>query len=85
MILRVPGIGVKSAKRIVQARRFRMLTWAQLVKMGIALNRARYFITLPEPNRYASLIDSPNLPNLLLQQTRSKFMQSDTVQDDLFG
>ena len=85
MILRVPGIGVKSAKRIVQARRFRMLTWAQLVKMGIALNRARYFITLPEPNRYASLIDSPNLPNLLLQQTRSKFMQSDAVQGDLFG
>ncbi len=85
MILRVPGIGVKSAKRIVQARRFRMLTWAQLVKMGIALNRARYFITLPEPNRYASLIDSPNLPNLLLQQTRSKFIQSDAVQGDLFG
>lgn len=85
MILRVPGIGVKSAKRIVQARRFRMITLAQLAKMGVALNRARYFIALPEPNRYAALIDSPALRGILLQQTRSKFMQSDAVQGDLFG
>ncbi|XQD07673.1 putative DNA modification/repair radical SAM protein [Neisseria sp. LNP16475] len=85
MILRVPGIGVKSARKIVQARRFRMITMAQLSKMGVVLNRARYFITLPEPNRYADLIDSPQLRGLLLQNTRSKFSQSDAVQSDLFG
>jgi len=85
IILRVPGIGVKSARKIVQARRFRMITMAQLSKMGVALNRARYFITLPEPNRYADLIDSPQLRGLLLQNTRSKFSQSDAVQTDLFG
>ncbi|WP_107688111.1 putative DNA modification/repair radical SAM protein [Neisseria wadsworthii] len=84
-ILRVPGIGVKSAKRIVQARRFRVITLAQLAKMGIALNRARYFITLQEPNRYADLIDSPKLSCLLLQNIRSKFSQSDAQQGDLFG
>lgn len=84
-ILRVPGIGVKSARKIVQARRFRIITMAQLAKMGVALNRARYFIALPEPNRHADLIDSPNLRALLLQQTRSKFTQSDAVQGDLFG
>jgi len=85
LIVRVPGIGVKSARKIVQARRFRMITMAQLSKMGVALNRARYFITLPEPNRYADLIDSPQLRGLLLQNTRSKFSQSDAVQTDLFG
>ena len=53
--------------------------------MGVALTRARYFITLPEPNRYADLIDSPQLRGLLLQNTRSKFSQSDAVQTDLFG
>ena len=58
---------------------------AQLSKMGVALNRARYFITLPGPNRYADLIDSPQLRGLLLQNTRSKFSQSDAVQSDLFG
>ena len=59
IILRVPGIGVKSARKIVQARRFRIITMAQLSKMGVALNRARYFITLPGPNRYADLNRQP--------------------------
>lgn len=84
-ILRVPGIGVKSAKRIVQGRRFRAITAAQLIKMGVAMNRARYFITLPEPNRYADLIDSSQLRGLLLQSTRSKFNANPVVQGDLFA
>ena len=84
-ILRVPGIGVKSAKRIVQGRRFRAITSAQLIKMGVAMNRARYFIALPEPNRYADLIDSPQLRGLLLQNTQSKFSPSHVVQGDLFA
>lgn len=44
MILRVPGIGVKSARMIVQGRRFTAIREEHLKKMGIALNRARYFI-----------------------------------------
>lgn len=83
-ILRVPGIGVKSARRIVQGRRFRAITAAQLTKMGVAMNRARYFITLAEPNRYAHLIESPQLRNLLLQTTDSKFSRSVGVQGELF-
>ncbi len=45
MILRVPGIGVGSAKKIVSARRFGPLGWEQLRKIGISANRAKYFIT----------------------------------------
>lgn len=45
MILRVPGIGVKSAKKIVAARRFAALTTEHLTKIGVVLKRARYFIT----------------------------------------
>lgn len=45
MLLRVPGIGVKSAKRIVRARRFSNLSFDNLKKMGIVLKRAKYFIT----------------------------------------
>ena len=46
-ILRVPGIGVKSALQIVSARRFRKVTGEHLKKMGVAVKRARFFITLP--------------------------------------
>lgn len=44
-ILRVPGIGVKSAKKIVAARRFATLTTEHLLKIGVVLKRAKYFIT----------------------------------------
>jgi putative DNA modification/repair radical SAM protein len=45
MILRVPGIGVKSAKKIVAARRFTNLTTEHLIKIGVVLKRSKYFIT----------------------------------------
>lgn len=48
MILRVPGIGVKSAKQIVLSRRFTRLRTADLKKMGIVLKKAQYFITCNE-------------------------------------
>ena len=44
-ILRVPGIGIKSAKLIVMARRHNKLTTEHLRKMGIVMKRASYFIT----------------------------------------
>ncbi|MCX8129981.1 MAG: putative DNA modification/repair radical SAM protein [Clostridia bacterium] len=45
MLLRVPGIGVKSAKRIIAARRTCHLDFENLKKLGVVLKRARYFIT----------------------------------------
>ena len=44
-LLKVPGIGVISAKRIITARREFNLTFENLRKLGIVLKRARYFIT----------------------------------------
>ncbi len=44
-LLRVPGLGVKSAKRIVYARRVHSLDFEDLRKIGVVLKRARYFIT----------------------------------------
>ncbi|MDR2041269.1 MAG: putative DNA modification/repair radical SAM protein [Tannerella sp.] len=49
MLLRVPGIGVKSAKLIVASRRFGRLTSAQLKKIGVVMKKAQYFITCREP------------------------------------
>ncbi|SKC47612.1 putative DNA modification/repair radical SAM protein [Maledivibacter halophilus] len=45
MLLRIPGIGVKSARRIIAARRFSFLSYDDLKKMGVVLKRAKYFIT----------------------------------------
>ncbi|MEF2967024.1 putative DNA modification/repair radical SAM protein [Paenibacillus sp. M1] len=44
-LLRVPGIGVRSAQRIVKARRTGKLDFPGLKKLGVVLKRAQYFIT----------------------------------------
>ncbi len=48
MILRVPGIGVKSANLIVATRRHSRITSATLRKMGVVMKKAQYFITCGE-------------------------------------
>ena len=48
MLMRVPGIGLKSAKLIVASRRFSRLGYYQLKKMGIVMKKAQYFITCNE-------------------------------------
>ncbi|MBU1108113.1 MAG: putative DNA modification/repair radical SAM protein [Candidatus Riflebacteria bacterium] len=47
MLLRVPGLGVLSAQRIVRARRAGVLRYEDLVKLGIVMKRARFFLTAP--------------------------------------
>ena len=44
-LLRVPGIGAKSAYRIIEARKFAALDYDNLVKMRVVLKRAKHFIT----------------------------------------
>ena len=45
-LLRVPGIGVTSAKRIVMARKYSTIKYEHLKKLGIVIKRAKYFITV---------------------------------------
>lgn len=45
MLLRIPGVGVKSAQRILAARRSANLTFSDLKKIGVVLKRAIYFTT----------------------------------------
>ena len=45
MLLRIPGIGPKSARRIVETRRYAKLDFDILKKIGVVLKRAHYFIT----------------------------------------
>ena len=45
VLLRIPGIGVRSAQRIIRARRMAALGFDDLKKLGVVLKRARYFLT----------------------------------------
>ena len=45
MLIRIPGIGIRGAKKIISARRISFLDFFDLKKFGIVLKRAQYFIT----------------------------------------
>ena len=65
-LLRVPGIGYKSAGRIVKARRLGSLEFEDLKKMGVVLKRALYFITCGGKMMYPVRIDEDYITRNLL-------------------
>ena len=65
-LLRVPGIGVKSAQRIVKARRLGSLDFADLKKIGVVLKRALYFITCRGRTMYPVKIEEDYITRNLL-------------------
>ncbi|MFA9192566.1 putative DNA modification/repair radical SAM protein [Flavobacterium sp. FZUC8N2.13] len=73
MILRVPGIGVKSAHKIVHARRFQNLTMEHLKKIGVSVNRAKYFISVSNENAHLKFLNALNLKEIILTDMKSKF------------
>ena len=56
-LLRVPGIGAKTGRRIIETRRSRSLSFDNLRRLGVILKRARYFITCS-----GTFIDRPEDP-----------------------
>lgn len=65
-LLRVPGIGYKSASRIVKARRMGVLDFNDLKKMGVVLKRALYFITCSGKMMYPTKIEQDYILRNLL-------------------
>ena len=74
MLLRVPGLGYKSATRIVKARRLGMLDFADLKKLGVVLKRAAYFITCNGKTMYPLRIEEESIARNLLD-SREKLPQ----------
>jgi len=84
MLLRVPGIGVSSARKIVAARKFSKLDFQKLKSIGIAMNRAKYFITCGR--EYMSKdMETKHLRKLLLREQNSKYSTTLTPQLNLFS
>ncbi len=70
VLLRVPGIGVRSAQRIVQARRGTSLGEVELKKLGVVLKRAKYFLTAGGRYLGGIRLDGPLLMERMLIPTR---------------
>lgn len=79
LILRVPGIGVKSAKQIVASRRYSRITTSVLKKMGIVLKKAQYFITCNELPIHTVNEVKPEYVRKILTQKKGK-KETDTNQ-----
>lgn len=71
MLLRVPGIGVKSALRIVKARRLGTVGFDDLKKMGVVLKRALYFITCNGKMLYPTKMEEVYIVRNLLDKEYS--------------
>ena len=84
LLLRVPGIGLKSVNKILQARKFRKLNWEHLQKIGISMNRAKYFITCDAREKELKDVSSENLKQLIIQNSFSKYRKEFNQQLSLF-
>lgn len=73
MLLRIPGVGVKSARLIVASRRFSRLGFYELKKMGVVMKKAQYFITCHElPGKTIHELTPQGVRKLLVSKTPKK-------------
>jgi len=77
-LIRIPGIGIRSAFKIIKARRYKALDCEDLMKLKISLKRARYFITCK--GRYQKEVPLYKEP-ILLALTKPKIIEQPTLFD----
>ena len=84
LIKRIPGIGMQSAQKIAEARKFSNLTWEHLTRFGIAANRARYFVNLKVPHFKQKDYTPQQIKNFILTASHSKYASNHSPQLNLF-
>lgn len=77
MLLRVPGIGVKSARRIIGARATAKLDFDGLRRIGVVLKRAHYFITCNGKMMYQTRIEEDYITRRILELDQRKNWELD--------
>ena len=83
-LARIPGIGMKSVHKIISARRFRKLNWDHLKQIGIAFNRAKYFMVCDSRDFESKDRTAAQIKGLILQNSKSKFSTLYSSQLSLF-
>ena len=81
LLLRVPGIGPKSAQRIVKARRQGRLDYTSLKRMGVVLKRAVYFITCEGRQMYPLRMDEDFILQICFLQKGTSVGRPESVTD----
>lgn len=84
MLLRVPGIGVRSAQRIVKARRAGSLDFHALKKLGVVLKRAQFFITCKDKPLEGLKVSEHTLLRSLMSGEQLALQQPQVEQLTLF-
>lgn len=84
MILRIPGIGRESARKIVAARAFGKLHIHQLRQLGIAYNRAQYFMVCADTPFRIREHEAHYIKNAILAGSKSRTVPAATGQLSLF-
>jgi len=80
MLLRVPGLGVKSAQLIITSRRYGRLGSYQLKQMGVVMKKAQYFITCKElPVHTVNELSPQYIRNKLTQKNNKKSMEGQLI------
>lgn len=75
LLLRIPGIGVRSAKRIIRARRAGSLALDDLKKLGVVMKRAQYFLTARGKSVMGKVPDEHALRARMTSDNRKKNLQ----------
>lgn len=83
-LLRIPGIGVTSATKILKIRRVHSLTFEDLKKLRVVLKRAKYFITCNGKYYGDVSFDDTKIKDKLLEQNTPKYTGSDPNQISFF-
>ena len=84
MLIRVPGIGIRGAKKIVSARRVNSLDFLDLKKLGIVLKRAQYFITCRGKYFGAVSFDELKIKKALKPKVDLNYIDEDIEQISFF-
>ncbi|MEO9479860.1 MAG: putative DNA modification/repair radical SAM protein [Maribacter dokdonensis] len=85
MLARIPGIGMGSVHKIISGRKYRNLNWEHLKKMGVALNRAQYFIICNSNDWERRDLDANKIKGMILQSQHSKYKNIHNNQLSLFN
>ncbi|QCX00006.1 putative DNA modification/repair radical SAM protein [Aggregatimonas sangjinii] len=85
MLARIPGVGMQSVNRILKARKFRRLDREHLKRMGVALNRAKYFMVCGAKNWETKDLQPETIKGLILQSSQGKFRNKYSSQLSLFN
>lgn len=83
-LLRIPGIGVRSARKILMARRVHSLSFEDLKKIGIVLKRAKYFLTCKGKYFGDVAFDDEKIKNRLLYMDKPKLDNDTSLQLSFF-